>query len=156
MKFYNSAITERVNRLFNPKGEQLGNDIEGPYAVIPLEPILRICKRATRNTTGAATVYTTPTDKDFYLSGFTVSYEADAACDTTAIDMRTTVEGNTVYIIELAKLTLTAGRETVPVTLRFPIKIDRGANITLNSSFTVGNIRFTAQIFGYTEEVTKT
>lgn len=155
MKHYNNSLSERASRILNLKGESMPEEVEGPVLVIPIFPISRFVKRATRATTGSGTVFTTPSDKDFYITTATLSYEADATCDTTSINLTCVQDTATVYLIEFAKLATTASRDTITLEFPAPIKVDKGTNILMTCTFTAGNIRFCAQITGFTEEVTK-
>lgn len=157
MKHYNPSIVERAQRIFNTKGDNLPDEVSGPVAVIPIQPVSRIIKAAAASNTSIITPYTTPTDKDFYLTGVTLSFVKDAANDlaTGSLLVQTTVNGETVSVTGIAVLTLTAQQQTVRCEFNPPIKVDRNAAIQLpTATFTAGAMRRVLCINGYTEEVT--
>lgn len=94
-------------------------------------------------TTGTTTVYTTPTDRDFYLYGISIGYSKDAVCDqaTGTINVQCTPASTStaVTIFALPLLTLTAQQFMNQVSFDIPILLARGTNVTFgNASFTVG------------------
>lgn len=158
VKHYNTSLAERAGRVFNTKGiDQFSDDVSSNLvAVVPVLPVTRIVRSNSRPTTGASTIFTTPTSKDFYLTGAMLTVAADAACDTTEQWLSVVIEGVTYRLLSVQKLTLTAVQEVVPMTFNPPIKVDRGVAISINQSFTVGAAQIGATIYGYTEEVTRT
>lgn len=114
-----------------------------------------IMKRGLSTATGTITIYTTPADKDFYLTDFYISYFKDAACDNTSIIMTAAVDGASVELWGIRRPTLTADSDNISFNLNFPIKIDRNTTITLTGTFAVGVLQRQAGIFGYTDDVSK-
>lgn len=159
-KHYNPSIVERANRILASKsGDFLSDEVQGPVAVIPINPIINIVRAASATTTSSGTIFTTPTDKDFYLTGVQFGFVKDAACDaanTTTPAVLITIDGVSVTVVRLPTITLTAQNQSVFVSLPTPIKIDRGTTISIQStSYTVGVFNRNAVIYGYTEEVTR-
>lgn len=156
-KHYNGSIIERLNRIFRPKaGDQFTDEISGPVAVIPVTPVSRIIRAAGSSTSGSITALTTPADKDFYLTGCTLSMIKDATCDmaTGAIALAVTVDGVAQNPAAIAILTLTAQSQTVNVTFNPPIKVDRNTALSMGASYTAGTMRRFLGVYGYTEETT--
>jgi len=158
VKHYNPSISEDAARILNSKqGQFLGDDVQGPVAVIPIRRYANIVRRVGSTTTGSATVYTTPADKDFYLTGIQVSFIKNATCDVASGPLRytATVEGVSQGIISLALLTLTAQDQNAFVSFETPIKVDRNTAITTSNTFTAGAFVRECCITGYTVETTK-
>lgn len=113
--------------------------------------------KTTSSTTSAASViiYTTPTDKDFYLVGITNSFTKDATCDMANSTGYVNVlyDGVNSIFCRLSCLTLTAQDSNMNIDFNRPIKVDRGTNITLNyPTYTAGSAVKCASIYGYTVE----
>jgi len=150
MKHYNVSISEWANRLFNTKaGDTLSADVhEVITPVISLKPVANIVKSATT----ATTIYTTPTDKDFYLTSLYLSVAKDAAQTGTSASITAIIDGVTVNLLSFISITLTASEVADNIVFNTPIKIDRGTAIaTVASNWTSSRSGLT----GYTLEVTK-
>jgi hypothetical protein len=131
-----------------------------PEAIPVIEVGMKLTKNAISRTggsaaTGSATIYTTPTDQDFYLTGFNFSYSKNATCDvaTGSINLTAFIQGANVAICLLSVLTLTAEKDTISVTLTHPIKIDRGKAIAISGTFTAGAMARNGAIYGYIDEL---
>lgn len=155
MKHYNPSISQDMDRLFNLKGESTDSVYDEIIPVIPITRDINIAVVGTGAGSGATTIYTTPSDKDFYLTAFFLHYQADAANDCTELNITTNLRGLSTKIFKITKITLTATTEYMMITLPNPIKVDRNSAITLNATFTVGNCPRTAGVYGYTVETTK-
>lgn len=159
VKHYNTSISEDAARILNSKqGQFLGDDVQGPVAVIPIQRRCDFVKQGGRATTGGGTIATTPADKDTYLVGLHFSFSKNAACDIASGNIRVTavIDGLTVNIASFAVLTLTAeqGSDYFPFTV--PIKIDRNTTISFAAdSYTAGLMSRSASVHGYTVETTK-
>lgn len=154
VKHNNASIAIDAARILATKGDFLSDEVDGPVAVIPIERFCNIQRELQRSVTGNNNVYTTPTDKDFYLTGFVFSYMCDATADNTNITAFITTDGVTKNIARAAKITTTATSGIVAVEFNKPIKIDRGTIIGSSSTFTVGNCTHSLAIRGYTVETT--
>ncbi len=160
MRHYNPSITERLFRIFRPKaGDQFSDEVSpNLVAVVPITPVCRIIKAAGSSATGTMNVWTTPTDKDFYLTGANLSMVKDAANDmaTGNVSLAVFVDGVAVNPIGIALLTLTAQNQTVQANFSIPIKLDRGSVISVGATYAAGAMRRFVTINGYTEEVITT
>jgi len=149
VKHYNTSISEDAARILNSKqGQFLGDDVQGPVAVIPLSPRANIVK----SVNSATTIYTTPADKDFYLTYVLLSAIKDAAATGTSVAISATVEGVSTSIVAIAGITLTVQQQTVPVFFSTPIKIDRNTAIAISGS---NWTTYRGIVAGYTVETTK-
>ena len=107
-----------------------------------------------KSTTGTTTLYTTPSNKDFYLTGAWLSYTKDATCDTAtgALPITATLNGVAIQFLTLSKLTLTAEQRQISITFETPIKIDRNTIISFGTTWSVGNMIIAVGITGYTQD----
>ena len=118
---------------------------------------INIVKGATANTVAAITAYTTPTDRDFYLTGFSCSVSKDVLCDssTASSSISCVVDKATVLLGYVACTTLTAQTIVIDKNYTIPIKIDRGTAISLGAlgALTAGSITRGLAITGYTDDL---
>lgn len=158
MQTRNPSIHEDMNRIFDFKAGDATDDVY--EQIIPVMPISRICKQVkigSRATTGTATAFTTPTDKDFYIAMAELALIKDATNDaaTGTMTLSATIEGVSSKILVIPLLTLTAQSETVVGTFTPPLKVDRGTSVTTSLTFSVGAASFACIIVGYNVETTK-
>lgn len=153
-KHFNPSIGERSLAKFRFKGnDNLSSNVaEVIQPTVEISPYANIIRHINLTNGTAATIYTTPTDKDFYLTSCMLSFVKDATATTTIITLRGNVGGANYYFIYIGHLTLTADSNMLAMAFPVPIKIDRGTNIQITSSTGVANIYITASIQGYTEE----
>lgn len=97
----------------------------------------------------AGTLFTTDANRDTTITGFSFSYIKDTTSTATQLQLRVTINGAVVRLIEIAGISLTAADGNLNVVLPFPIKIDRNTNVTLNSDTAVANFQISAVIYGY-------
>ena len=158
VKHYNPSLSEDAARLFNNKqGEYLPS--ETAAFIQPTVELKRRCNivRDTGNLTGATvTVYTTPTDKDFYLVTAQLSAAQDVVSANTRVLMKCTVDGVSRAILNIAMIPSTVQRGETSDSYPNPIKVDRGTTIQIacntGASGTQTNY---GSIIGYTVETTK-
>lgn len=160
VKHNNPTISEDAARLFNTKtGDMLGSEVN-PI----IQPTIELLRKSNiqanitlTSSSASSGIYTTPADKDFYLTSCDLSFIKDAACDINsgAFFIRIYVDGTPRYI-GIARLTLTAQHSVLSHDFQVPIKIDRNTTLTLIAgTFTAGSCISNATIIGYTVEVTK-
>jgi len=112
---------------------------------------INVVKENSRITTGSTALYTTPTDRDFFLVAGYLQAVADATADNTTIYLLIQpIDSAEVNIIQMRKLSLTAFSEKISFCLPFPIKIKRGTTISFGTTYTVGACVINAVIMGYT------
>jgi len=98
-----------------------------------------IIRAGNSSATGSTTLYTTPRDKDFYLTYVDFSYSKDVVNDGTGAAINIVSEGATKILAVLGTQTLTAGSYYKNVAFPFPIKVDRNTAITMTGTFTAGS-----------------
>lgn len=96
------------------------------------------------------TIYTTPTDKDFYLTSANCSVIKDVTSTSTDTTIVVTIGGSTTAVLRIAGITLTAQSGSMSQTFNTPIKIDRGTGISLQNTTNVANINAKGCITGFT------
>lgn len=117
--------------------------------------VVNIVKDVNTTASGAVTLYTTPADKDFFLTSVTFSVVKDAACShagASRLRLAATINGETVGIAGVALLNLTAENKTVGYGYSTPIKIDRGTALQSGLTFIAGNYSLYMSLQGYTVE----
>lgn len=158
MKHYNNSITEDLNLKLNPKGDMVSNEVlDYITPTIEVNPRINIVRNQTTGNTGTNALYTTPTDKDFYLSTIGFSFIKDAVCDSATGDFTLSafIDGTARVLIGLPIITLTAQTDSVFVSFPIPIKIDRGTQMNFTGTFGAGVCRRHAFLTGYVQETTK-
>lgn len=101
-----------------------------------------------------ATVYTTPTDRDFYITGGNLTFVRDATATSALFGLGYTDEnGGSQNLLTFAGVTLNACWGSTQTPQMHPIKVKRGTNIVITSSTNVGNFKATGQIYGFIDEM---
>jgi hypothetical protein len=108
--------------------------------------------KQTQNTGTTATIYTTPTDKDFYLVGYNLSLIKDVTATSVLTRLRAVIDGATVDIAQIMGITLTPQERTISNSFSVPIKLDRNTTLTVANSTNVANTNTGCSIIGYTVE----
>jgi len=107
-------------------------------------------KQVTSSVTGTTLIYTTPSDKDFYLLGGMFSMNTDAANDSNGANITMVPEGGpTTRFLGFYKVVSIAFDEIITISLNNPIKLGRNTTINIVDSFTAGNSYKQAIIYGY-------
>jgi len=110
--------------------------------VIELNPKLfrltNVLRDAASVSTGSTTIFTTSSDKDFFLTNVSLTTEANATADSVFTKMEVIQDGVTRVIALIRKLSLTAHSSSLVLQFNNPLKVDRGTAITITQSFTVG------------------
>jgi hypothetical protein len=152
-KYYNTSIAKDVQRIFNFKqADTLSPDVGN--IIVPVMPIQRVCDivKSVISSSVQATIYTTPTNADFYLSSCTCGVIKDVTSTSTSSSIIIQINGLAVRVIAIPGLSLTAQQNVTSVSFPIPIKCDRNSTITINSSTAVANILNSGQIIGYLVE----
>ena len=89
-------------------------------------------------TSSGSTLYSVGSNEDFYLTSATLQNQTDVTADNVLISMSATIDGVSRIILGLRKITTTVFSDSITFTPIFPLKVDRGTNITFSNAFTVG------------------
>lgn len=99
--------------------------------------------------TGASTLVTTDTKRDFYLTSAHISCSKDVLADMTSLDLRAIINGKTIRLLQLNFNTLTVDTDHLEMTYAHPIKIDRNTAIQISGTFTAGTVQKVGTITGF-------
>lgn len=142
--------SETIRRILDDAGIQTSIDAVPNQLARSVVPVLnanpeRICN-VVENTTTSSTIYTCPTDKDFFLVSAWVSASGGVGDDNSRISV--VVNG---AIKLLVRCYCNTGQNSISVGLSKPLKLTRGSAIT----FTLDNSAGSGGIIGYTVETSK-
>ena len=131
----------------------ISKDIQLVYNVNPKRTI-NIVKKASSSTTGTTTIFTTPSDRDFFLTGFAMSVSCNVTADSTRYFVSATPFGiANVSIGEIEKQSVTAlSHLHVSKQYNFPMLIERSSAIVLSQTFTVGASFMVVNLEGFTTD----
>jgi hypothetical protein len=156
-KIYNSSLTKEIVDVakIQTSMDSIPSEIsEKVVLVADVNPkharIVNIVKYGETSVSGTTDVYSIPSNKEFYLVGFNMSLIKDAACDNISLDLRGVINGETVRICQIVGLTLTADSKSLSQSFYFPIKFDKGTNISMVGTKAVGNFSKVSCIQGFT------
>jgi len=134
---------------------KLVDNIQPTYS-INTRHMINVVQRTSRSTTGSTILFTTPTDRDFFLTSMTVAATCDATADSTNYSgflFPFNSPATSVLVIEIPKQTTTALSNVHQIkTFDPPIKISRGSAISITQAFTVGTSIVTGSLMGYTTD----
>jgi len=151
--------SETIKRILDDAGVQTSKEDVPRVLASKVVPVLisnpkRYCDvfvRDVRAVTGTGVLYTTPLDKDFYLTNAFLSNLSDVVADNTSIFLGVVLEnGDSAFIIDFVKPTTTVYDNGQAVNFPTPLKLKRGSQITFSSTFTAGTSSTIANIGGYT------
>ena len=147
----------KLNSNFEQVPMQLAEKIVPVMEVNP--KLLRrtsILRENNRSTSGTFTIYSTPSNQDFYLTGLYVSFIKDVVCDTATNSqgyyVGCYIDGSLRQLVEFPVITLTAQEGRIYLEFTKPIKIDRNTAITMPGTFTAGVCLRNAIVYGYVDE----
>lgn len=158
-QIYNSELTDelKIGAKIQLSRDRIPNEIaEKVVPTMEVNPKLlkncNILRHATAINTTATTVYSVPSDIDFYLCGCSLSVIKDATATSINSAIQITVDGDSNFFrpISIAGLTLTPQSLSESVDFNRPIKVKRGTNISVINSTNVANCTSSACIWGYT------
>jgi len=109
------------------------------------------------NPASATTIYTTPTNQDFYLTGATINSIKTATSDLSTgvfTSLQVVINGATQRLFSANGITLTAQEHNVNMVFSPPIKIDRNSviNMAAQSAPAAGTYSRTGAIYGFLDE----
>jgi len=150
MRHFNPSIAEDQTRILNLKGQENVSEVADLIQpTIEIKPNLNIV----RNSDG--TIYTTPSDKDFYLTAAEIA-TAHAATDTgTDANILATIQGSANQRLVVIKELNNPGVPSTQTAIMYfnpPLKIDRGTAIIISATNFTGA---RGCINGYTRETIK-
>lgn len=152
---FNQLLLNEATKKFNIKNGNFFTNATPNF----LTPVIEIREKGFTKTagstgSGAVTVYTTPTDKDFYICSGYYSISKDATCDSASgpISITYVQDGQTMILLQVPIITLTAQTLTTTTCFPYPIKCDRGTNISMVGTFTAGAMTRVSGVSGFISE----
>lgn len=113
---------------------------------------INIFGEGTANNAASAAIYTTPTNKDFYLTSATISLIKDVTATSLASWISFTAKGVARRILIITGLSLTVQDRMATITFPNPILLDRGTGVAVNNNTAIAEISVVGGITGYTVE----
>lgn len=131
----------------------LGNAIIPVFDAGPRKAC-NIIKNSTVSDAVLGTLYTTPSDKDFYLNSVSLSVTKDAGNTSIASYIELTdVFGNVTKCIVLRYEPSTAGSHHDSICFPMPIKLKKGTTISIKNTASTASIDTNATITGFTVDL---
>lgn len=164
MENRNSSLSEQLRDTFKSQPNIDGIIKNVAMQIVPVVDVnpehnrkTTVIRQSGSTGTAATTLYTTPTNQDFYLTEASLAYVKNAAFDgatsASLFSINLVIGGATTSVIKLPNITLTAGQDSVYLPISPPLKVDRGTNITISAtSFTAGVLVKTGTVMGYLDE----
>ncbi len=157
VRHFNPSIVENAKRLFASKHEHISDEIlPNIQPTIEIVPRTNIVRGTTLTSATSANIFTTPTDKDFYLTSVNLSFIKDANSTMNNMQISVTVDGDTnIPIVAFPGITLTAASDSTRMVYVPAVKVDRGTAILIQTNSAVGIHVGKGSITGYTIETTE-
>jgi len=150
----NPSIVKDARTILNTQAEALSDEVlPNIVPVLIIAPYANIVRNNGATSSGTITIFTTPSDRDFYLTGYNITMAKDATSDLNVFELSATVGGSARSFTALALVSLTAQTFSVAQELAPPVKIDRNTGINLLGAFTVGACSRQGCIYGFTRDV---
>ena len=161
MKIENSEITKRIVNLIsgqtavNKLPTQLANTVVPVIDVNPdLAREVNFLISNSRSTSGTlSSSFASTASRSYFLTGITVGYAKDAACDLATGNISVAVtpdySKSTTTIVQLPVITLTADSKVVDIIFETPLRVVAGSAITMTGDFGAGVLVKSFQIRGY-------
>ena len=140
----------KIQTSFNQIPTQLSDKV---VAVMEVNP--KLLRRSDLHFTNvatnatSATIYTTPTNADFYMTSANLSMIKDVTSTSLSSFINAFTNGTNKSVIKIASLTLTVQTAENSISIEPALKIDRGTVISVGNSTNVGNITSAGQFTGY-------
>jgi len=155
---YNSELTKEIT---DGAKIQTSHDLvptqlaEKVVPVMEVNPkLLKYCnilKQVNSSSSGNTVIYTTPANKDFYLTCIVLSTQTDATSDGTSLNIWGAIRGKTgSNLAFIPKLASTAIHTNLVIPFPVPILLEKSENIILTQTFSVGAQNTSATVIGYT------
>jgi len=145
-----------LNRFHNLVDLQVGSDKTPTTIKDDIQPVVSLNPTITdkvfyktETATSESTIYTTPTDKDFYITFANLAITKNVTNDNIVVVIRAYVDGIYRTILAINSQTLTVHSFAVTQAFIYPLKVDRGTNITILGAFAAGAISKAATVGGF-------
>ncbi len=130
---------------------QISKEIGLVYTVNPMPD--GIVKSSSTANTGTRIIFTTPTDRDFFMTSSFLGYTCDATCDSITYSLNILPKGRALAnVVILSKQTLTTTTENTNFVFPNPILLERGSNINMIQTFSAGTSVINGSISGFEKD----
>lgn len=154
MQIGNSDVVQQATSILKLQASegsisQVTGQVVPTFEMSPAYADKLVASNAT-STTGASILLTTETTKrKFYITHAFLGFVKDATCDATVVNLTAVQGGVTFRLINFFFLPLTAERDNLYVTFKYPIPIDAGTAITATATFAAGTLTRQANVGGF-------
>lgn len=158
---YNSDLTKELvdaARIQSSRDKVPNQIAEKVVPVMEVNPKLmrrtNYLRNGVLNNATSATIATTPTDRELFITNAMLGYIKDGTSTATLITLDLMLDGGTsnTAVISIPSLSTTAGSDSISVQFANPIKVAKGTLIRIQSDTNIANIRVTGTVQGYTVE----
>lgn len=113
-----------------------------------------IVMRGSSSTTGTTTIYTTPTNAEFYLTSICMSFSCTAINDQVLLYVAGTPyqQMAILRLLDINLVPLIAQNQTYQKDYTYPVRMEKGTTITIVKAFAAGAGTYSCTICGYTIE----
>lgn len=157
--YKNNRIRDTIKQLLNLEMYQdkvPAEILEKIQLVIDVNPFQNetcdVIATATAINSTSATLYTTPTDRDFYLCSASISMIKDVSSTSTSSSLNATARGTAITLLAIPGITLTPQTSSNSIAFSPPILLDRGTIVNVGNSTNVANIITKSVITGFTQD----
>lgn len=148
----NTNIFKWVFDVFKIKGEPAPVFVEDYIQpTVSVSPITNVLRHNSAINSTTATIYSTPSDRDFFLTGASLSLIKDAGATSTGSSVKVVIDGNTRNLLTIISLTTTAQNDAISQSFN-KIKIDRGTDIVVTNGSANANVSAIGIIEGFIVE----
>ena len=147
----NIIDTARIQTLIDDVPKELAGKVVPVLEVIP-KKFTNTHSEIVNSASVHSIVYTTPTDKTFYLTNVKMGFIKDNLSTASNFWMTYTLNGIVQPLLRIVSLTLTADSKFLILNLLNPIKLDKNSEIVLGANSFLASQTMTAEIFGYLED----
>jgi len=141
----------RGNSVSNVAPGQVSNDVQLVCDVNPKNyRKINVVKSGQASNSTATTLYTTPIDKDFFLTNAAISVNKDITATSIESAIVLTLEdGTSTSILNIGGITLTPQSQCMSISFNNAVKLKRNSTIVIINSSNVANILTKVNIMGY-------
>ena len=125
-----------------------------PIIEMKEEIFVNVVESTTNVNVASITLFTTPTDRDFFLTGAALNWQTDVTSTNTATKIEAVREsGQTEDIIRLSGITATVKNFSISRDFIVPIKLKRGSIIVIKNAASTTQTHSSGTITGYTRDI---
>jgi hypothetical protein len=112
--------------------------IDNVQPVVELVKFSNIARHSSSGGAGTTTVYTTPPDKDFFITSISISVTKNVTCDAILCYGQAFQGGVLRRLVQMDFETVTAESRALSVSFPYPVEIDRNTAISIYINYAAG------------------